>query len=393
MNVLFHVYIPFTPKAAGIQQTIRVCYYLAKMGNAVSLHVCSWYFRNKEELLDFFGFENRDNFQVYLYSNPFKRIKKDKFHEAWGALFHLRRFFRLLFTSEKTKYDVFFARGYRFPSLHIGFKKILKYKIVLEEHEIIYLNNISEGRIFEIEKKVDFERYSYLNADGVIFISNSLRYLVERRWGKVPFVTVIPSGAMLFRSDPLPANRQLYKIYFIGNYYSFSGLDFVVRSLIKIPGATLTIVGGGDKGDPDYERIKALVQNLDLEERVHFKGFVQPKFLPDVYAESDILVLPLTNSIRARYFMSPLKLFEYMSARRPMVASSVPVLKEVLRDGENAILASPEDPDSIAESILKLMKNTSYALMLAENAYQDVKQYSMEKKCMSINNFLQNIVN
>ncbi len=392
MRILFHVYIPLTPRAAGIQQSIRVCYYLAKVGVSVSLHVCSWYFNQKQDLLDFFGLDDHKNFEVVFYKNPFGKMKNRRLLFWYGFIFHFYRLFKLLLTKEKNKYDVFFARGHRFPCFHIFLKRILRYKIVYEVHEIIYLDKVAEEDLDKVNKNIDFEKYAYLKADGAIFISDCLRKFVEKRWGAVNPVITIPSGAILFESDSLQNLERLLKIYYVGNYYPFSGLDDCIRALVKLPAATLTIVGGAGPGDRDYERVLALVKELDLKDRVIFRGFVEPSCLHEVYAEAHMLVLPLRNSIRAKYFMSPLKLFEYMSARRPIVASGVPVAKEILRDRENAVLYTPEDPDSLAATILQVMENPALAEKISEAAYQEVQQYSMENKCLAIRNFLQEVV-
>lgn len=389
MRILFHLYIPSRLQAAGIQQSIRVCYYLSKMGATVHLHVCTWFFKNKMELLDFFGLKDLDNFHVFFYWHPFKNTKNNKLLRNWGNVFHFLRFLKLLLTSEKMKYDVYFARGFRFPALHILFKSILRYKVVFEFHEIIYLNNVSEDKIYKTEKKIDFEKFCYLNADGVIAISSSLKNLAEKKWGERTNITVIPSGTILFKSDPLLPNRSLKKIYFIGNYYPFSGLDFVIKALVKIPGASLTVVGGGGgDDDSDYQRVKALIETLHLQDRVILKGFIQPHRLPEIYAEADILVMPHANYIRSKYFVSPLKLFEYMSARRPIVASDLPTIREILRDGYNAVLAQAEDIDSIIAAISKVINDPLFASKIAEKTYHDVKKYSMEKKCKKILEFI-----
>ena len=57
-----------------------------------------------------------------------------------------------------------------------------------------------------------------------------------------------------------------------------------------------------------------------------------------------MLVLPNPASAISSAFTSPLKLFEYMASGRPIVASDLPSLREVLRDGENALLVAPGNP-------------------------------------------------
>ena len=73
----------------------------------------------------------------------------------------------------------------------------------------------------------------------------------------------------------------------------------------------------------------------------------------------DIWVLP--NSKRAQISQqetSPIKLFEYMAAERPIVASNLPSLREILRDQENAVLFEPDKPSSLARAIKNLASNS-----------------------------------
>ena len=57
----------------------------------------------------------------------------------------------------------------------------------------------------------------------------------------------------------------------------------------------------------------------------------------------------------ARLFTSPLKLFDYMAAGVPIVASDLPALREVLRHEENALLARPGDPEAFALAVRRVL--------------------------------------
>lgn len=72
---------------------------------------------------------------------------------------------------------------------------------------------------------------------------------------------------------------------------------------------------------------------------------------------------------------SPLKLFEYMAAGRPIVASRLPVLEEVLADGRNALLADPTAPDAWAAQIRRLIDDPALAQRLATAAHKDFVQH------------------
>jgi glycosyltransferase involved in cell wall biosynthesis len=70
-----------------------------------------------------------------------------------------------------------------------------------------------------------------------------------------------------------------------------------------------------------------------------------------------VLVMPYTSQTPTVRYMSPLKMFEYMAAGRPIVATDFPVVREVLRDGETAILVKPDSAQALREGIAGLLEN------------------------------------
>jgi glycosyltransferase involved in cell wall biosynthesis len=385
---LFHVYMPHTPRAAGIQQSVRLSYYMARAGADVRLHLCTSYFKTREELLHYFGLGETGRWDVRLHLQP---LRGERAGRLWGMVFHTGRLARLLLTREKRDHDVFFSRGHRFPGLHVLFRRWLGHRIVFEMHEILYLREVDERELFHAGRWLDFERYAYRHADGVVITTHSLKHVAERKWGARDRVTVIPSGAVPFPSAPLPPERELRQLYFVGNYYALNGLDFVVRALPRLPELTLNVVGGGGLNDPDRERIERLVAELGLESRVRLHGHVEPARLGEYYAAADLLVLPLTAQVRTKHFASPSKLFEYLSARRPIVASDLPTVREVLRDGDNAILVPPEDPEALAVALRRVIEDRSLASRLAERAYAESREYAFDRRAERILAFLREL--
>ncbi|MGI8704622.1 MAG: glycosyltransferase [Sphingomicrobium sp.] len=111
----------------------------------------------------------------------------------------------------------------------------------------------------------------------------------------------------------------------------------------------------------------------------HFHGYVVPAMLRQHYDKADVCVAPYQATVsvaggtgdNARW-MSPLKLFEYMSQARPIVASDIPVIREVLTPGEDALLCDPNDFAAWQAALVRLRDNsllrTKLALASLENA-------------------------
>ena len=105
-------------------------------------------------------------------------------------------------------------------------------------------------------------------------------------------------------------------------------------------------------------------------------------------AAADVLVIPNSNlDERTRAFTSPLKLFEYMASRRPIVASSTPTILEVLKY-DSAVLVEPDNPLALKEGLLKISGDKKMADSLAKNARKEVENYTWEKRASKILDFL-----
>ncbi|MDQ3438925.1 MAG: glycosyltransferase family 4 protein, partial [Planctomycetota bacterium] len=94
--------------------------------------------------------------------------------------------------------------------------------------------------------------------------------------------------------------------------------------------------------------------------------------------------LPNPSSAISTRFTSPLKLFEYMAARRPIVATSLPAIREVLNDDEHALLVEPGDTGAMAAAIGRLLQDHALAERLARAAYGAAPQYTWARRAERI---------
>lgn len=80
-----------------------------------------------------------------------------------------------------------------------------------------------------------------------------------------------------------------------------------------------------------------------------------------------------------------MKMFEYMASKRPIVASKLPVIEEVLEHGKTALLASPENISAWKDALHILKKDAQYRKFLAENAFEELKyKYTWQKRAKSV---------
>ena len=161
------------------------------------------------------------------------------------------------------------------------------------------------------------------------------------------------------------------------------GLSTLIDALRQVEGASLGLVGGPD------DMAEALRQHwlsLGLDEtRFLCAGHVPPERVPLYLSAFDVCAMPHPWTEHFAYHTSPIKLFEYMASRRPIVASDLPGWADVVQDGESALLVPPGDVDAFAASINRLRDDPALRERLASSAYTRVmEQYTWDARARRI---------
>lgn len=236
------------------------------------------------------------------------------------------------------------------------------------------------------------ERRAWHRAEGYVTITATLAAELAHRFGPRHRLAVVPDGVRLPAQPPAPpAARERPVVAYAGHLYPWKGVEVLLRALGDLPEARGLIVGGHPQ-ESDLARLQALARELDVEARVRFTGWVRRSNVPEYLAEADVLVLPNPATPIASRYTSPLKLFEYMAARRPIVASDLPAIREVLTDGENAVLVTPGDPHALAAGIRRVLEDPQLARRVADRAYEDVAAYSWDQRAARFEALLSDVV-
>lgn len=130
--------------------------------------------------------------------------------------------------------------------------------------------------------------------------------------------------------------------------------------------ARLLIVGDG----PERSSLQAQVECLQMADYVEFTGKQTPEQVPQQLARMHVAVAPYGDD--QPFYFSPLKIYEYMAAGLPVVASRVGHLESVVQDGHNGLLCPPGDPLALATQLEKLSDDTDLAERLGSNARKHV---------------------
>lgn len=165
-------------------------------------------------------------------------------------------------------------------------------------------------------------------------------------------------------------------ILYTGHLYNWKGADLVAQAAKYLTEVQIYLVGGTKE---DVEKFKNKYKFTNL----HIVGFVPHEEIPCWLSAADILVLP--NSAKEKissHYTSPMKLFEYMTARKPILASDLPSLKEIL-DDKTAVFFGADSVVSFVAQIKKMLVDEKMT-EIANNAYNKVQEFSWEKRVKKI---------
>jgi glycosyltransferase involved in cell wall biosynthesis len=247
-------------------------------------------------------------------------------------------------------------------------------------------HHLEEDRRFPIWKDL----VSDPRLAGIFCISRSLIAEYAAAGARRDLLHWAPDGVDLQRFDP-PVEKAAARarlglsagplVCHCGHLYPGRGVEETIDALADLPGVRLLLVGG----DPaDVERVRAFAAERGLAGRVRFEGTVPNGKIPIYLWAADALVMPYTSRTPTVRGMSPLKMFEYMAAARPIVATDFPAVREVLRAGENAILVRPDDPAALAGGLRRALEDRALADEISRRAAADVRAFTWEERARGI---------
>ena len=209
-------------------------------------------------------------------------------------------------------------------------------------------------------------RRIYHAAATVIAVSDPLAALVRDLHGLPQGrVVPIPNGVDTDRFTPLePAEARARLglpaglwILFVGNLVPWQGVETLLEAFrrvsMSVPEARLAIVGDGPLRGP----LEGLARELQIANRVYFPGTVPHEDVPRFIGASDVCAAPFTQMRNARIGLSPLKLYEYLACGRPIVASDVPGVRELLDGSGAGILVRPDDPGALTKALVSILND------------------------------------
>lgn len=255
---------------------------------------------------------------------------------------------------------------------HFGYKTIFEVNGLPSVELKYHYPGLDRGLLMKIKEQ---EMATLHLSDAILCPSGVTRDYIASLGVDRERVTVIPNGVSPsdFSPSPLPprAGRMPILLY-IGTLADWQGLEVVVRALPMILARhpiQLRIVGRGRSRQ--RKRLLRQIRKLGVEASVVIQPAVPHHEVPALIAGADLCLAPLSLTERnITQGACPIKILEYMAAGRPLLASNLPIVRELVREGMDALLFSPDDPEDLTRQVLALLEDFDLSKRLAASASQ-----------------------
>lgn len=362
----------FSPKRHLENQTLRQYnpYELYDLNSKVRLHLfCDKspnYFREDPKLKRLIKFIHRKipSFNLFL-SDPEKKIAQEILKSDFDLSYC--RTYRSAILLLESNFPTIIETHHPNPAQAPQLKKIISFSNkknflgLVTIHEKIkeqYIKlGLSAKKIKVLEDAVDIQKF-----DQVTETSEALRKQLN-----------------------LPLDKTI--IMYCGSLKAGKGIKKIINTAknCKQNSSILFEVIGGTSDEVSYWKEIAAKNSLN---NINFRGFIENSRVPLFLKSSDILFMPYDlsekQSIMDLETTSPIKLFEYMAAKKIIITTKIPTIEKIVSEKEAILIDSNEE--SYSEKILEISQNLSSKHLdkLREYSYQKSKVYSYKKRCQQI---------
>jgi glycosyltransferase involved in cell wall biosynthesis len=345
---------------------MKMCQAFAELGHTVTLEAknTTACLKDVTDIHAFYAVRN--NFKVNIFPrNAFK---------GSGAFYNASLTWRLPWIAA----DLIYTRSITAAFLLLLYGKA----VVFEVHEPY------EGKAPRIRKMF---RYiiKHTRLIKLVVISDALKeYYLSNFKRSEDFIFVAHDGADTFPlAEPILKGEE-FKIGYVGSLYSGKGMEILIPLAQACPQIRFHVVGGNKSQIEENQKKTKGINNLV------FHGFKGQQELPSYIASFDAVIAPYTSRVvvsekaganNLALWMSPLKIFEYMSSGKPIVTSDLPVIREILTDGDTALLCNPSNLETWERAVTTLSKDPALRNKLSRNSLiLFTEKYTWKKRAEQI---------
>jgi len=315
------------------------------------------YEKSDENILEFYGL--KCNLNLIPISRKFI-IRSNKIFN-----FNLKKYIK--------QFDYFYVRHLKTAEFLIKNNA----NVIFECHEIFSIKN---------PKVENIEKFVCENSKGLIFINETLQKEINKYFN-INHISqkVVHNGCGFELEYQKKDFSKIDEIYYIGSFQPWKGVEFLVENMKNFPNIILKIVGDGEK-----DKILKIIEKYGLK-NIEFLGFKKHNEIIDILKQSKVTIIP---NIKSNFinFSSPIKLYEYLMSSNIVLASNMPTIKEIIKDGYNGFLFDIENSKSFREKLNYILSLPSEKLEeIAKNGYETSKQFTWDNRAKQIIEFIKSI--
>jgi len=362
-----------TEKAHGVQ-IIKMIEALSSLNNEVVLispNRIQNEISHKTSVFDFYNVEKIFEHNLINFMDPYKyrSLMPKFFYRFFSFLVNLLWGIKSAKIGSKLNGDFYIFRD-NTPFSYL-FCAIFSKKCVIEFHDIPpFLSRL----IFKLGLMISGKTVCFA-------VTNKLSEDLFHKFGKVKNLKKIDTlhdgvDLIKFKNNKIIENSTPLLTY-CGSLSKSKGIDLIINSAKYIKNVEFLIIGGL-KADVDH--YKKIAKDNGVK-NINFIGQVNYSDVPNLLNKSDILLLPSSaKNIKSRNYTSAMKLFEYMSIGKPIIASNIPSNTEILENNLNCLLFEPDNPKSMVEKINTLINDKELNKKITKNSSKLAIKYSWTER-------------
>ncbi|MBD3376646.1 glycosyltransferase [candidate division KSB1 bacterium] len=362
-----------SPMACTIQQ-MHMCQAFQQTGLKTTL-VRPWFFSDAVKKPDSFGYYDiQVEFEIVRLPSLMSLSKPASGKKmripaigGFSLMWSIRRFLDTLRRDNKLDHAVIYSRNLN--AALVALNTVNKTPVWFEAHAM--------------HEPLPRFRRVLEQVTGVVTISSLLRNDLAEMVSEKKVMVVEPDGVdekRLYQKIPQDlAKRQLglkerFCAVYTGKAYAGKGVDIILDAARQMPQVQFVLVGTG---------------SLIHSDNVICLDYVPPAQVQLYQCAADVVLLPNTESGPIHRYTSPLKLFEYMAANRPIIASDIPVFKDVLVHQENALLFKAGNSRALVAAIETLYHNRHVGKDLCRKSREQIDSYTFQNRARRIRHLME----
>lgn len=335
------------------------------------------------------GFETIYSADFPLINHPISIIVKpntflDFFDEIQMIDYHFRVIKKLKSCFRNIQIGVIYQRHSVFNASGVILASKFNVPLILEVNNSEVWAKKNWSRLFFEKLATKIENFALQNADVIGVVSEVTKNQIKDFCENESKIVINPNGVDPEKFSPDVDGNQIKKelklenyfvVGFIGTFSRWHGVETLFDAAVKVieqnDKIKFLLIGDGNL----KSNLELKTHQLGLDEKIIFTGIIPHDRAPEYLAACDVLVSPhLGFEDGTKFFGSPTKLFEYMAMGKPIIASDLEQIGEIIQNEINGLKFSPGNVDQLVKCIFRLFKDPELGARLGKKAREDVIQ-------------------